>query len=65
MAGARTQAATWNFRPDSSVSRGSATQEVVPGTLDLMVLKTPDAIGPQHGYGLARRIEQLSEDLLR
>lgn len=39
--------------------------EVLQGTLDLMVLKTLDALGPQHGYGIARRIEQLSEDLLR
>jgi PadR family transcriptional regulator len=39
--------------------------EVLQGTLDLMVLKTLDALGPQHGYGIARRIEQLSDDLLR
>jgi len=39
--------------------------EVLQGTLDLMVLKTLDALGPLHGYGIARRIEQLSEDLLR
>lgn len=39
--------------------------EVLQGTLDLMVLKTLDAIGPQHGYGIARRIEQLSEDVLK
>jgi PadR family transcriptional regulator PadR len=39
--------------------------EVLQGTLDLMVLKTLDALGPQHGYGVARRIEQLSNDLLR
>jgi hypothetical protein len=38
--------------------------EVLQGTLDLMVLKTLDAMGPLHGYGLARRIEQLSEDVL-
>jgi PadR family transcriptional regulator PadR len=37
---------------------------ILQGTLDLMVLKTLDAIGPMHGYGLARRIEQLSEDSL-
>jgi transcriptional regulator len=35
---------------------------ILQGTLDLMVLKTLDAMGPQHGYGIARRIEQLSED---
>ncbi len=38
-----------------------ATQSAVPyGTLDLMVLKTLDGLGPLHGYGLARRIEQLA-----
>jgi PadR family transcriptional regulator PadR len=39
--------------------------EVLQGTLDLMVLKTLDAMGALHGYGVARRIEQLSGDLLR
>jgi PadR family transcriptional regulator, regulatory protein PadR len=34
------------------------------GTLDLMVLKTLEAMGPLHGYGIARRIEQVSGDLL-
>jgi len=34
------------------------------GTLALMVLKTLDVLGPQHGYGIARRIEQISGDLL-
>ena len=38
---------------------------MLQGTLDLLVLKTLDALGPLHGYGIARRIEQLSEDLLR
>ena len=38
---------------------------MLQGTLDLMVLKTLDALGPQHGYGIARRLEQLSDDLLR
>ena len=33
---------------------------LLPGTLDLMVLRTLDALGPQHGYGIARRIEQVS-----
>jgi hypothetical protein len=43
-----------------------ATQksEVLQGTLDLMILKTLHALGPQHGNGIARRIEQLSEDVL-
>jgi transcriptional regulator len=39
--------------------------EVLQGTLDLMILKTLQALGPQHGFGIARRIEQLSEDVLR
>ena len=38
--------------------------EVLQGTLDLMVLKTLDALGPLHGYGIARRIEQTSGNLL-
>src|SRR5678809_1591434 len=38
--------------------------DVWQGTLSLMVLKTLDALGPQHGYGIARRIEQTSGDLL-
>jgi len=42
----------------------SAKTEVWQGTLALMVLKTLNAMGPQHGYGIARRIEQTSEDLL-
>ena len=39
--------------------------EILQGTLDLMVLKTLDTMGPMHGYGIARRIEQLSEDALQ
>ncbi|MBV8552351.1 MAG: PadR family transcriptional regulator [Acidobacteriaceae bacterium] len=39
--------------------------EVLQGTLDLMVLKTLDSMGPLHGYGIARRIEQLSEEVLQ
>ena len=39
--------------------------EILQGTLDLMVLKTLDAMGPMHGYGIARRIEQLSEEALQ
>jgi PadR family transcriptional regulator PadR len=38
--------------------------DVLQGTLALMVLKTLDVLGPLHGYGIARRIEQISEDLL-
>ena len=39
-------------------------KEVQQGTLALMVLKTLDVRGPQHGYGLAKRIEQVSGDAL-
>jgi PadR family transcriptional regulator, regulatory protein PadR len=39
--------------------------EVLQGTLDLMILKTLHVLGPQHGFGIARRIEQVSEDVLR
>ena len=44
---------------------GQVKSEVLQGTLDLMVLQTLDAMGPQHGYGIARRIEQLSGDVLK
>jgi transcriptional regulator len=39
--------------------------EVLQGTLDLMILKTLHALGPLHGFGVARRIEQLSEEVLK
>jgi PadR family transcriptional regulator, regulatory protein PadR len=39
--------------------------EILQGTLDLMVLKTLAAMGPLHGYGIARRIEQISDEALR
>src|SRR5438093_13749722 len=42
-----------------------ARSDVLQGTLDLMVLQTLDAMGPLHGYGIARRIEQISLDALR
>jgi PadR family transcriptional regulator PadR len=38
--------------------------DVLQGTLALMVLKTLGVLGPQHGYGIARRIEQISGDIL-
>ena len=45
-----------------------ATEEsksaILQGTLDLMVLTTLDSMGPLHGYGIARRIEQVSEDAI-
>jgi len=39
--------------------------DILQGTLDLMVLKTLAAMGPLHGYGLARRIEQLGDDAMQ
>ena len=44
---------------------GSTKVDVLQGTLDLMVLQTLDSMGPLHGYGIARRIEQMSDDLLK
>ena len=44
---------------------GEKKSDVLQGTLDLMVLKTLHAMGPLHGFGIARRIEQLSEDVLQ
>jgi transcriptional regulator len=52
-----------------AMSRGRASEvkrsEVLQGTLDLMILKTLHALGPLHGFGIARRIEQVSEDVLQ
>jgi PadR family transcriptional regulator PadR len=42
-----------------------AKSEVLQGTLDLMILKALDVLGPLHGYGIARRLEQISNELLR
>jgi transcriptional regulator len=39
-------------------------REVWQGTLAMMVLRTLDVLGPQHGYGIAKRIEQVSADML-
>ncbi len=51
------------------MSRGKITNpeksDVLQGTLDLMVLNVLDALGPQHGYGIARRIEQVSGQVLQ
>jgi PadR family transcriptional regulator, regulatory protein PadR len=43
---------------------GDAKSDVLQGTLDLMVLKTLESMGPLHGYGIARRIEQVSGETL-
>lgn len=42
-----------------------AKGEILQGTLDLMVLKVLESMGPMHGYGIARRLEQVSENLLQ
>ena len=43
---------------------GENKHEVLPGTLNLLILKTLDSLGSLHGFGIARRIEQVSGDLL-
>ena len=43
----------------------TSKSEVLQGTLDLLVLKTLDSMGPMHGFGIAVRIQQVSEDLLQ
>src|SRR6202451_3280808 len=43
---------------------GENKSDVLQGTLDLMVLKTLESLGPLHGYGIAPRIEQMSDDTL-
>lgn len=43
---------------------GETKRPVLQGTLDLMVLKTLETMGPMHGFGIARRIEQVAENLL-
>jgi transcriptional regulator len=53
--------------PVGNLEVGSSMKEkpdVLQGTLALMVLKTLEVLGSQHGYGIARRIEQISGDLL-
>ena len=51
------------------MSKGKAANnrksDVLQGTLDLMILKTLQALGPLHGFGIARRLEQLSEEVLK
>ncbi len=42
------------------MSTGNSKPDVLQGTLDLMVLRTLESMGPQHGFGLARRIQQIS-----
>jgi PadR family transcriptional regulator, regulatory protein PadR len=44
---------------------GQSKSDVLQGTLDLMILKTLDTLGAMHGWGIAQRIRQVSEDLLQ
>jgi PadR family transcriptional regulator, regulatory protein PadR len=56
----------WLFnRSHAMPDKTDAKADVLQGTLDLMVLQTLVAMGPLHGYGLARRIEQVSDDVLQ
>lgn len=43
----------------------SGKAEVLQGTLDVLVLKTVDTMGPIHGFGISQRIQQISDDLLQ
>jgi transcriptional regulator len=49
----------WNFYRKGAVE---SKLDILQGTLDLMVLRTLSSLGPIHGYGIARRIEQVSGD---
>jgi PadR family transcriptional regulator, regulatory protein PadR len=51
--------------PFKSENRSEDKSGILQGTLDLMVLKTLESMGPLHGYGIARRIEQISQDALQ
>ena len=53
------------FAMSKGTSQSPRRSEVLQGTLDLMILKTLEALGPLHGFGIARRIEQVSEDVLQ
>lgn len=53
------------YAPFACLQEGGHLAEVLQGTLDLMVLKTLESMGQLHGYAIARRIEQVSGDLLR
>src|SRR6202012_1411978 len=56
-----------NNRRDGEQERhmGGNKADVLQGTLDLMVLKTLESLGPLHGYGIARRIEQVSGETIQ
>ena len=52
------------FATTKGVAVTADKSEVLQGTLDMMILKTLNVLGPLHGFGIARRIEQISEDVL-
>ena len=54
-----------SFAMTKGRTRPETKLELLQGTLDLMVLQTLDTMGPLHGYGIARRIEQMSDDILK
>src|SRR5262245_59101076 len=55
---------SYSFALSTGVSMPDGASEVLLGSLDLMVLQTLESMGPLHGYGIARRIEHISEDVL-
>jgi PadR family transcriptional regulator PadR len=54
-----------SYQPTGGNRMTEKKSDILQGTLDLMVLKTLETMGPLHGYGIARRIEQLSEEALK
>jgi PadR family transcriptional regulator PadR len=60
----RNRSVLWCVQRKDNVTEAKKS-EVLQGTLDLMILKTLQALGPQHGFGIARRIEQVSRDVLQ
>jgi PadR family transcriptional regulator, regulatory protein PadR len=58
------EGASYSCWHSTGVAMAEGKSDVLQGTLDLMVLKTLETMGPLHGYGIARRIEQVSGDTL-
>jgi PadR family transcriptional regulator PadR len=56
---------TYSFGVAKGNINVQARTDVLQGTLDLIVLRTLDGMGAMHGYGIARRIEQISDDALK
>ena len=55
----------WPSNRSKVTPMSESKSDILQGTLDLMVLQTLEAMGPLHGYGIARRIEQVSDDVLQ